>query len=442
MITGNRRVLFVSYHSLFDCGSGASLSMRDLLCLLSRAGWECQTLTGPCVDLADAPSALERVRALGHSVASMPFAVAGVGGNVHHVTSEAGRHLLYEPTAPGQMPPTIPQALPFVQLLIGTLRRNRPDVVLAYGGHWIGRTVISVAKVMGFPVVFWLRNCSYHNPGFFDPVDGVLVPCEFARGWYRQRLGIECTPVPSPVIADRVRCQTIDRQYVTFVNPQPAKGGHFFASLFAQLSACRPDVQFLVVAGRAGSAGLDHMIPDWRSRPNLRLMPATADPREFYRHSRLVLMPSLWEETFSRVPVEAFINGIPVLASNRGGLPENCRNAGFALPIPARWTPDFPGPATSAELAPWCETIVRLWDDKAYYQRECARCVAAAEEFSESRLTRRYVQALSGAISWPQRVLHGDAGKVIGMLTQRCPPEAQPLLSDVELASLLALQDG
>ena len=62
------------------------------------------------------------------------------------------------------------------------------------------------------------------------------------------------------------------------------------------------------------------------------------DPREFYAATRLVLMPSLWYESFGLVAAEAMLNGIPVLASNRGALPETIGDAGFLFDIPARYT--------------------------------------------------------------------------------------------------------
>jgi glycosyltransferase involved in cell wall biosynthesis len=49
--------------------------------------------------------------------------------------------------------------------------------------------------------------------------------------------------------------------------------------------------------------------------------------------------PSLWRESLGRVPIEAMANGIPVLASDRGALPETLRDAGFVFTIPDRCTP-------------------------------------------------------------------------------------------------------
>ena len=50
-------------------------------------------------------------------------------------------------------------------------------------------------------------------------------------------------------------------------------------------------------------------------------MPNSPDARRFLAVTKLLLMPSLMENA-AVVAMEAMFNGIPVLASNRGGLPE------------------------------------------------------------------------------------------------------------------------
>jgi glycosyltransferase involved in cell wall biosynthesis len=63
------------------------------------------------------------------------------------------------------------------------------------------------------------------------------------------------------------------------------------------------------------------------------------------------------------VAVEALINGIPVLASRRGGLPEVLERVGFLFDVPERYTPESRQVPTADEVAPWVQTIIRLWDD-------------------------------------------------------------------------------
>ena len=78
---------------------------------------------------------------------------------------------------------------------------------------------------------------------------------------------------------------------------------------------------------------------------NVQIMPHTTDPRRFYALTRIALMPSLCPENQPLVAVEAMINGIPVIGSDRGGIPEALGDCGFVLPLPERLTPDRPGRA-------------------------------------------------------------------------------------------------
>ncbi len=112
------------------------------------------------------------------------------------------------------------------------------------------------------------------------------------------------------------------RGYVTFINPQPEKGVTVFARIALELGRRRPDIPLLVVEGRGTADGLAGLPVDLSGLTNLHRMANTPNPWDFYRVSRVVLMPSLWRESLDRVPIEAMANGIPVLASDRGALPE------------------------------------------------------------------------------------------------------------------------
>ena len=117
---------------------------------------------------------------------------------------------------------------------------------------------------------------------------------------------------------------------------------------------------------------------------NISTMSFTPDPTVFYRavfsSTKLLLMPSLWYESFGLAAAEAMLNGIPVLASNRGALPELIGDGGFLFEIPAMYTPGTRDVPTAEEVAPWVEAIIRLWDDAAYYDR----CSLAARERAKS----------------------------------------------------------
>ncbi len=73
-------------------------------------------------------------------------------------------------------------------------------------------------------------------------------------------------------------------------------------------------------------------------------------------------------------------NGIPVLASNRGALPETVGDGGLIFDIPSRYTPNTRIVPTAEELEPWVETILRLWDDEAFYRQQSEKAIAQAAQ--------------------------------------------------------------
>jgi glycosyltransferase involved in cell wall biosynthesis len=56
---------------------------------------------------------------------------------------------------------------------------------------------------------------------------------------------------------------------------------------------------------------------------------------DFYRRARFLVVPSVWFEVFGLVVVEAMFQGIPVIASNIGGLPELVEHEHNGLLVPA-----------------------------------------------------------------------------------------------------------
>ncbi len=389
MCEANRRILFCSYHCFVDYTSGAAVSGMDLLRILTERGWDCRALSGSLLDTRERPvaSVLERqkfavkqlaARLLGLKVGKIPVEIFDGAMDPNERTAEGSHE--------------------FLALLEQRLEEFKPSAVITYGGFWLGRKIISRVKRRGIATVFWLRNCSYSQRNLFDGATAIIVPSRFAADFYRNRLGIACTAIPPPMDFERLLRTDIGERHVTFVNPLSTKGVYFFVRIAAVLAHRRSDIRLLVVESRGSENSLKRAGLALDRMSNLRVMPNTVDPRDFYRLTHVLLFPSLWSETFGRVAVEAMANGIPVLASRRGGVAEAVGDGGFLFDIPEKFTAESKVIPTAAEVEPWIRIIIRLWDDAAFYEEARQRCLAAAEAFRPERLAPLYEEALYRAM--------------------------------------------
>jgi glycosyltransferase involved in cell wall biosynthesis len=386
------RLLFASIHSYLDPSSGAALATRELLELLAARGWDCRALTCGILDyqnetpLEDVLGAIERPA--GRSTAALSR-----GGKAEVIDLELnGVRVTLMPTAysRAERSPNPREGALFVDLATQVLNRFRPEILLTYGGHPVCREVMIRARAKGTRVVFHLHNFGYNDRRGFEDVDAIIFPSEYSRRYYSRRVGFDGVVIPDPIQLDKVIARDREPQYVTFINPQPEKGASVFARIALELGRRRPDIPLLVVEGRGKADGLVGLSVDLSALTNLNRMANTPDPRDFYRVSRAVLMPSLWRESLGRVPIEAMANGIPVLASDRGALPETLGDAGFVFTIPDRCTPASNIVPTAQEVAPWVAVIERLWDDPAFEAEHRRRALAEAKRWDSDTLADQF----------------------------------------------------
>jgi glycosyltransferase involved in cell wall biosynthesis len=386
------RLLFASVHSYFDPSSGAALATRDLLELMASHGWECRALTAGLLDCVH-DTTLERVIAsLGLPYDEALMALAG-GGEclVYEVELNSVRASLVPlKSSRADRAPTNDEARVFLNMARQALDRYRPDVLLTYGGHGASLELVAMARRKGVAVVFHLHNFAYNDRRAFVNASALLVPTEHARRLYADRLGVECTHIPLPINANRVLAGDREPRYVTFVNPQVLKGVAVVARIALELGRRRPEIPLLIVEGRAGADDMGRIGLDLSGLENLNRMANTADPRDFYRISRIFLVPSLIENA-ALVAREALANGIPVLASDRGGLPETLGKAGFVFALPDRLFSDGSATVPSArDVAPWVGVIERLWDDPEFEDRHRRLAREEAARWDGSALAKRY----------------------------------------------------
>ena len=318
------RLLFSSIHSYLDPSSGAAMATRELLELLAVRGMDCRVLSAGVLDYERETTLDDVFATLGLPARQVQAEMMdGRSAKVIDLTLNGVRVALV-PTASSraERSPDPREGAVFLDLADQVFERFRPDVMLTYGGHPVSLELMRRARGRGIAVVFHLHNFGYRDRSAFANTTTVLFPSEYSRAYHCRLLGLDGPVIPDPIPLDRVVAENPEPQYVTFINPQIPKGMSVFIRIAMELNRKRPEIPLLIVEGRGTSEALAQLPVDLSGLSNLHRMANTPDPRDFYRVSRAVLVPSLWQESLGRVPMEALANGIPVLASDRGALPE------------------------------------------------------------------------------------------------------------------------
>ena len=124
-------------------------------------------------------------------------------------------------------------------------------------------------------------------------------------------------------------------EYVLQVNVCHGKGGGIFLDC---VKALGDEIPFMGVQSEPDDiAFFDELSAEMAARPAC-VLTSYGNVREFYRRARIVIVPTLVDETFCRVAFEAAMNGIPVLCTANGYLPSMLGDTGVFLPEdPAEW---------------------------------------------------------------------------------------------------------
>lgn len=216
-------------------------------------------------------------------------------------------------------------------------------------------------------------------------------------GIHANVLGLNCFgaydegpfPAPAPL---QERC-------VTIINPCDIKG----LSLFLALARAFPEVKFAAVPGWGTSA---EDLAALAAVPNVEVWCSTEDIDQFYRRTRIVVVPSLVPENWPLVVVEAALRKIPVLVSRIGGLPEAMMGNDYVLPVRAIDRVRLKGGVLRAESVPaqdpgpWIAALRELLSQPARHEAVAAAAHRTARaHLAEGGIEKaeQFLSALVGA---------------------------------------------
>lgn len=212
------------------------------------------------------------------------------------------------------------------------------DSAMRLGAQFGIPTIVNVCKVPVGPK--YLRT---------HPPTKVLAVSAFVQEYLRTTHGVHSTVV-NPIVEYDAPPLSPAPRYLTIFNPVKPKGGLLFRTLAERL----PRHEFAWVPGwdilRGADGGFNVTICAAISRsidiaftggtpeevsfdlPNIQRLDPIFPPHPLFQKTRILLVPSQWNEAFGRVAVEGMLFGVPVLGSAVGGLADLVRNGGTCLP--------------------------------------------------------------------------------------------------------------
>jgi glycosyltransferase involved in cell wall biosynthesis len=388
------RLMFASMNTLLDPSNGAAISVRTLLEMLAARGVEAMTLTATCFDRAVDNRPLAAFEAAGF--APQPTDDPDLMQVSHRGVSH---HLIMNgPVSRAGLTREVELAI--LDRALVELDRLRPDAVIVFGGSHFELGLQKELRQRGIASIFYLANPGYKTMRAFENVDLIFTDTVATRDRYRATLGLQPTAIGKFVEKPKLPTPAPRGKYVTFVNPAPEKGVTLFFRIAELASQLMPSTRFLVVESRGSLEATESRtgLPFSKMR-NVHAIGLQNDMSTVFSLTKVLLFPSLWHESGPRTPIEACSLGIPIVASDTGGIPEVLGDAPLYITPPEPLLRNHKLIPPLSEAIPWVEALRMLLTDPAFYeQRRAASLEQWTRHDPEERL-RSIVEEIEKTIA-------------------------------------------
>lgn len=257
----------------------------------------------------------------------------------------------------------------------------KPDVIVIQGGSKF-KVLLAESLHLQLPVFCYLHTQDHlpvDETVLNNPLLNFISNSEFTRSLHPNK---RFSGVVRPLILPELYTTTSSQTTALFVNPAPHKG----LEVVLAIAAARPDVPFMFALNKSEVRASVLAEIQRLGLRNVELLGPVSDMRTLYRRTKIVLAPSQCLETWGRIATEAHYSGIPVLASNRGGLPEAVGPGGICLPA-------------DAPSSEWIDIFNKMWDDSDYYASlsEAARTYSQRREIKPDSVVDSFIVMLTNS---------------------------------------------
>lgn len=169
-----------------------------------------------------------------------------------------------------------------------------------------------------------------------------------------------------------------EKIYITCINIHKNKGGEILLNIINKIQ----NLPYIAVQTEHESEDLDKKIKDALEENNIKYgknniyMKRCENPIEIYKKTKILLAPSLCDETFCRTVNEAMMNGIPVITTGKGNICNLVGSKGLIY--------------SGENIDGWVNEIRKLYYDEKYYDEQKKYHLEEYENFSERKAAKMF----------------------------------------------------
>ena len=265
------------------------------------------------------------------------------------------------------------------------IRFRKPDIALVQAGH-----PFSMARELheeGIPTIIFLRDLLFPEADGIPPTSNkikYIANSKYTAEQFAKKYGIQTTEIIPPSINPNDYRVPRKGKYVLMINPVVEKG----VDLTLELARRLPNIPFVLQeAWEIDDKTKNKINVAINQLDNIKLQPKCDDMKPVYSGARVLIAPSQWEEAWGRVVSEAQVSGIPVIASNTGGLPESVGPGGILLP--------------PNDVENWEAELRKIWDNNDYDENlsKLAQQHAERKEISHTFLLHKTQSLIENLIT-------------------------------------------
>lgn len=262
----------------------------------------------------------------------------------------------------------------------------KPDIVVAQVGKAIQyATVFSEFKI---PVIIYQRDVEFgrYDKNFKVNTGKIrfIANSNFTAQKIKEHFGLDAFVLP-PLIDLKSYQTKRSGNSVLHIGLTPEKG----IDMTIALAKKRPDIKFLLLESwPVTKSRLNFLKSILKENTNVKILRRTCNMRKIYGLTKLLIVPSICDEAWGRVVNEAQTSGIPVIASNKGGLPESVGCGGITLPH-------------EAPIEEWERVLSSLVDDEQQYELYSKKALerVAQEDISKEKIIESFTNYVKSMLN-------------------------------------------